>query len=149
MRAQIEAILVDTREKDPFEFEGTNLEVVRQKLDVGDYAIKDVNAAVERKSVADFVGTMAVEKNRRRFVAEFNRAYKSNISLFVVVEGPWFAVHAKCIALSGMNPRRMMDSSMAISARFKVPFMFATGRKEAEEMTLSILRGCILKEDVR
>lgn len=149
MRAVIEAILVDTREKDPFEFEGLNLEVVRQKLGVGDYAVKGHKAAVERKSAGDFVGTMAVDRNRRRFVREMLRAEEEGIALTVVVETTWQGVHTACFARSGMSPFRLLDSAMAISARFRVPFLFAQCRSEAQEMTLSVLRGYMLGEDVR
>lgn len=149
MRATIEAVLVDTREKFPFEFEGLGLEVVRQKLEVGDYAVSGHKAAVERKSVEDFVGTMAVDKNRRRFVREMLRAEEEGIALTVVVEASWGGAHTACLARSGMNPHRMLDSAMAISARFRVPFMFAHSRSEAQAMTLSVLRGYMLGEDVR
>ena len=149
MRAILEAIIVDTREKDPFEFEGSGLEVVREKLDAGDYGLKGHKVAVERKSAADFVGTIAQEKNRRRFVKEMERAEESGTALTVVVEASWYGIHAACVKRSGMNPYRLLDSSMAISARFRVPFMFATSRKEAQDMTLSILRGYLLGDDIR
>lgn len=149
MRTQIEAILVDTREKDPFEFEGLNMEIVRQKLEVGDYAVKGHRAAVERKSAQDFIGTMAIDKNRRRFVREMVRAEEEGIALTVVVETTWGGVHTACLARSNMSPHRLLDSSMAISARFRVPFLFAQSRAEAQSMTLSVLRGYIGLGDVR
>ena len=148
-RAQLEAVLVDTREKSPFEFEGTGLEVVRQKLEVGDYSVKGLKAAVERKSAQDFVGTMALHGNRARFIREMVRAEEKGIALTVVVETTWQGVHAACVARSGMNPHRLLDSAMAICARFGVPFMFAQDKSEAQDMTLAVLRGHMLRDEIR
>lgn len=148
-RVNLEAVLVDTREKFPFEFEGLGLEVVRQKLEVGDYGIKGHKAAVERKSAQDFIGTMAISANRSRFVREMIRAEEEGIALTVVVETTWGGTHTACLARSGMNPHRLLDSAMAISARFRVPFMFAADKAEAQSMTLSVLRGYIGLGDVR
>lgn len=149
MRVVLEAILVDTREKNPFEFEGSGLEVIREKLNVGDYGIKGHAVVVERKSAADFIGTMTIASNRRRFIREMVRAEEEGIALTVVVETSWRGAHAACIARSGMSPHRMLDSALAISARFRVPFMFAEDRGEAQSMTLSVLRGYMGLEDVR
>ena len=149
VRVQLEAVIVDTREKSPFEFEGLGLEVVRQKLDVGDYSVKGHKVAVERKSAQDFVGTMAIAANRSRFVREMARAEEEGIALTVVVEASWAGAHAACIARSAMSPHRLLDSAMAISARFRVPFMFADDRAEAQSMTLSVLRGYMGLGDVR
>jgi len=49
-------ILIDTREKLPFQF-GRDLKTVRTKLEVGDYSLKGLEhaVAVERKSLDDFI----------------------------------------------------------------------------------------------
>lgn len=146
---QLTTVTVDTREKQPFEL--TGLLVVRRKLDFGDYAVTGHESAfaVERKSIADFIGTMANLANRRRFVREMQRAEDGDAHMAVVVEGTISSVLVKTPMRSAMNPHRMLDSAMAISHRFKVPFMFCASRAEAETTLLSALRGWLKVGEVR
>lgn len=50
-------IVIDSREKEPYTFA---CEVLKAKLDAGDYSVHgfEHQVAVERKSLADFVGTV-------------------------------------------------------------------------------------------
>jgi ERCC4-type nuclease len=82
-------ILVDDREKTPFEFPGVPIETAR--LDVGDYTVKygDLDFrdvfAVERKSLDDLTRSVGVD--RKRFEAEIQRA--RSLSNFSVVIEAW------------------------------------------------------------
>lgn len=146
---QLTSVTVDTREKQPFELPG--LTVVRKKLHFGDYAVAGHEAgfAVERKSTADFIGTMAILANRRRFVREMQRVEDGDAHMAVIVEGTVSSIILKTPMRSNMNPHRMMDSALAISHRFKVPFMFCASRAEAEVLLLTALRGWLKVGEVR
>jgi len=59
-------ILIDTREKLPFQF-GNDVETFNTKLEVGDYSLQGLEhlVAVERKSLDDFINSTI--HNKRRF----------------------------------------------------------------------------------
>jgi ERCC4-type nuclease len=67
-------IIVDTREQLPLQFD-PEFEVVRQKLEFGDYAMRMNNCILpvvfERKSLGDLFGTMT--SGYKRFKAEYHR----------------------------------------------------------------------------
>jgi ERCC4-type nuclease len=81
-------IIVDTREKTPWDFEGDTrfAEVVYQKLDTGDYAIEGHEdlCVIERKLDCNELYNNFI-KNRKRLVAEAERMkhYKRK---FIVIE---------------------------------------------------------------
>ena len=77
-------ILVDDREKKPFNFPGVETEEAR--LETGDYTVKgwEDYFAVERKSLNDLA--TSVGNGRDRFEAEIRRAQNMN-EFAVVVEG--------------------------------------------------------------
>lgn len=76
-------ILTDTREQQPLRFKNQKL----QKLDVGDYAIRDNFAYtyVDRKSENDFKATISKD-NLERFKRELERCRKMECYLFIVIE---------------------------------------------------------------
>lgn len=79
-------IAIDGREKTPWHFDETLCAVVRATLPTGDYAVAgDLGFAVERKSMADFIGT--VSSGWDRFRREIARAAAAGYTLPVVVEG--------------------------------------------------------------
>jgi len=57
-------IVVDTREQDEYTF--GDADVVRRKLDAGDYSIAGLEnrVAIERKNINDFVNTVIYQKER-------------------------------------------------------------------------------------
>lgn len=77
-------ILIDTREQNPLPFRNYEIE----KIFVGDYLIKDknyfTNTFIDRKSEADFIGTMA--SGIERFEKELVKSVGLGCYLFVVVE---------------------------------------------------------------
>lgn len=77
-------ILIDTREQNPLPFRNYEIE----KIFVGDYLIKDknyfTNTFIDRKSEADFIGTMS--SGIERFEKELVKSVGLGCYLFVVVE---------------------------------------------------------------
>lgn len=78
-------VLRDTREQDPLDLDVKTLDT---KLDVGDYSITHSdyfnNLFIERKSIADFIGTLS--KGYERFASEIQRAQAMGAHLVVLVE---------------------------------------------------------------
>lgn len=78
-------IIIDTREQLPIKFIDN---VVRSKLDVGDYACeingKRLKLVFERKSPNDLLGTLT--RGHKRFNKELERANKQGIRVIVIVE---------------------------------------------------------------
>jgi ERCC4-type nuclease len=58
-------VLIDTREKLPFQF-GNDIQTEKTKLEVGDYSLQGLKhlVAVERKSLDDFVNSTIHNKHR-------------------------------------------------------------------------------------
>ena len=79
-------LAVDSREKKPLQFDGC--ETVRVGLPVFDYSIHlDGGFAVERKSLQDFVSSVAIQKNWVRELRKLKRARAAGFKrLFYVVE---------------------------------------------------------------
>ena len=76
-------IVIDDREKQPFEFPGVDTETAR--LETGDYTVKgfENEFAVERKSLDDLA--RSVGTGRSKFEAEIRRAQQMN-NFAVVIE---------------------------------------------------------------
>lgn len=87
----VNSIFVDTREKPHAiqkilaHFEREGREVIRQKLDVGDYMLPDGKTSVDRKQNLLEV-TANLCQQRGRFAAECIRAKNSGVQLVILVE---------------------------------------------------------------
>lgn len=130
-------LVVDSREQTPFTFAGYDAEVSEGALTVGDYSLFGLTdrVAVERKSLADLV--LCLGRERERFERELQRA--AALSAFmVVVEAPWGDLAAGNYR-SQLNPNSARQSVLAFTCRYRVPFMFAGTRAEAERMTFDYL----------
>ena len=82
-------LLVDTREKKPFDFEGDDsfLEIKHTKLEVGDYTLEGLEniIVIERKNSADEL-FMNFTANRERIKAEFERMSSVKIKILLIEE---------------------------------------------------------------
>ena len=79
-------IIIDTREKTPWHF-GDLAEVARGTLNAGDYALCGDNGfSIERKSLADYIGTITSDWQRFRRELQRMRNYPARI---VIVEAEW------------------------------------------------------------
>ncbi len=132
-------ILVDTREQLPFAFQDfPGIETARVALPVGDYSLPgfEDRVAIERKGLDDLVACLK-NPNRDRFERELNRA-KSYELFAVVIEANVDDVR-KCRYRSAMKPASVMQSVFAFQVRYRIPFMFAGSRANAQEITHSLL----------
>lgn len=71
MKQDMPPFVIDTREQNPYCFQG---EAVRACLKTGDYSLVGLEsvAAIERKELSDFIGCVTFE--RERFTRELDRA---------------------------------------------------------------------------
>lgn len=87
--------ICDTREQRPLDLEKHGIEVVREKLDFGDYSIKfpDMRkcVSIERKSIDDFVACCGKERDRfeREIRALMGFRYKAVVCEFRYEELFW------------------------------------------------------------
>ena len=80
-------IIIDTAEQKPLSF--SSIPCHSASLDYGDYAVIGElfdNVFIERKSGADFIGTLS--QGYERFLREVKRAEKANAYIVVLVEAP-------------------------------------------------------------
>jgi DNA excision repair protein ERCC-4 len=113
-------ILIDTREQRPLRFApdlGVDCGVA--KLDAGDYSVRGFteHIALERKSVADLIGTLT--KGRERFEAELDLLTQFRWKA-ILVEGRRGDVEAG-IYRSLATPQSIIGSLRAIWMRWGVP----------------------------
>ncbi len=127
-------IAVDTREQQPYVFEGA---VVRT-LPSGDYSIVGLEdqVAVERKSKADAYGSLG--HGRARFRREVERLSRYDYAAIVIEDTvPGFLCRP---AHSQMNPRSAIASLLAWSVRYRVPVFFAGDRVHGRALTQKLLQ---------
>lgn len=129
-------IIVDTREQQPFPFEG--LVVKRRKLDTGDYSIEGLEhrVAVERKNKTDAWGCMV--ESRERFerclvrLAELDRA-------LVVVECSLEEFCVRPHYIQRVSVASAVGGYISAMARHGVPVVWAGSRVYAERITARFL----------
>lgn len=143
-------VLVDTREQQPYTFDGIAgdakqkrrplaVESVRGTIHKGDYSIVGMveNVSVERKSKADFFGT--VGSWRDRFERELAILNDYTIA-FVVVEAVWAEIVLYPPRHTQMRHKNLFRTWLAWSCRYRnVHWLFCPTRRFAEEATLRIL----------
>lgn len=131
-------IIIDTREQTPFAFTDYPAECERGTLETGDYSIYgfEDRIAIERKNGVDEL-VMCLSSDRERFCKELKRAH--SLEYFaVIIEGRLEDIMAGRYR-SQMASNAVIESIAALSIRYKVPFLFCGGRKQAERLTFSLL----------
>ncbi|MFC6717926.1 ERCC4 domain-containing protein [Natrialbaceae archaeon GCM10025810] len=129
-------IVVDTREKRPYRFDGYN--VVSEKLDTGDYSVvgyEDV-FAIERKSLSDFL--KSITWDRKRFRREIKRA-EVLIGFIVVIEADVQTV-LNWNYDRQVHPNAVMGTIDNWSSYYNVDFVWTGDRNGGEEATLEHLK---------
>lgn len=131
-------ILADSREQAPFTFAGFPCTVEVVTLATGDYSVAGFAAriAVERKSLPDLVGCLG--RDRERFQRELERL-RGYDAAAVVCESPLVELRQHRYA-SRLDAEAAWQSCLAFMQRFRVPFIFAAGREDAEAATFDFLR---------
>jgi DNA excision repair protein ERCC-4 len=100
--------ICDTREQTPLDLEQHGIEVVREKLDFGDYSLKYPNMrnylSIERKTLQDFVACCGKERDRfmREIQALKGFRYKAILCEFRLEElhsGRWRSmISSRCVS---------------------------------------------------
>jgi DNA excision repair protein ERCC-4 len=151
-------VLIDQREQAPFGFTNIQSDAASgahplsiptrsELLATGDYTIEGYadRLTVERKSVADFVGTLTA--GRERFEAELERAAGMQ-GAFVVCEGEWSDVLEHVNQREALkqgngrtvNPKTLTNSVIAWQMRYpSIHWWFCSGRRMAEVITWRLL----------
>lgn len=134
-------LLVDNREKSPYQFQGGlygDVVVTTVKLETGDYSVKGCEnfVACERKSIADLI--QSISSGRERFERELMRS-RSLEAFCVVIEGTWSQI-ASGQYRSQMTPLSATQTLLAFSVRYRCNFLFAGGITQGEYMVYNFLR---------
>jgi hypothetical protein len=129
------AIAVDSHERYAWSFAHQQATTVRATLPAGDYGIVDeagdVIAAVERKSLADFVSTLTNGKLRYAMAA-----LASLPRAAVVVEDRYSSI----FKLTRVRPRTVADGLAELQVRYpNVPIVFCETRPLAQEWAYRFL----------
>lgn len=127
-------IAVDTREQQPYEFDGAQVTT----LPTGDYSIVGLEdrVTVERKTKTDAYGSLG--HGRARFRREFERLAQYDYAVVIVEDT--VAGFLRRPAHSKMNPRSAIGSLLAWSVRYRVPVFFAGDREHGRAMTRKLLQ---------
>ncbi len=129
-------IIVDSREQRPLVFSDA-VTTVRGCLSEGDYAPASLvgRVAIERKSLADLVGSLTA--GRERFLRELERlkpyAFKA-----IVVEGSMAEVVAGAYR-SRATPASIVGSVCALIADYSLPVIFCDDAKTAAVVVEKLL----------
>ena len=129
-------ILVDTREKVPFEFLNVRNwieKTKKKKLDVGDYSIEGMEdqIALERKTLTDLVTTLI--QNRKRFfkMCEKLAAYRWR---GILIEATYEDVKSPYDDLNTQaHPNAVSGSLDALEARFGIPVIYTSSYRSLSE----------------
>lgn len=121
-------VVVDTREQAPLAVPAHWR--VRGTLRTGDYSIEgyETSFAIERKSLEDLVHSLT--HDRARFEREMRRLAGFQFKR-VLVESPYSSMLVDAFKFSMARPYAIRASVAAFEVRYGIPFVFASGRKEA------------------
>jgi ERCC4-type nuclease len=108
-------IIIDTREQTPWTFPAGH-PTVRAKLEYGDYSLEGYQHqfAIERKSLADYVGS--ITQGRERFMREIEGGTCSLEYFCIIVEGS-YADLANGTYGTNANPWALMQTSNSIEVK--------------------------------
>jgi DNA excision repair protein ERCC-4 len=152
-------VKTDTREQTPYTFEGIGwdktdgggpgktltIETVRGTLASGDYSLAgyERRVAVERKSLADWYGTLG--KGRDRFERELERLRSYDFAA-VVIEASLAEMATAPPPHTELNPKTVYRTFVAWSVRYPVKFVPCDGRRLAEITTFRLLERWLKEE---
>jgi ERCC4-type nuclease len=133
---------VDTREQLPIEFkiDGVVSEIIRTKLDYGDYAAGFEDKAgkhiafmpifFERKSLGDLYGTLG--KGMERFKAEIARAHENGHHLIIIVEA-CFAEVKNGYEHSTMEGESILKTLHTLWVKYGVEYILCNDRRDMRD----------------
>lgn len=137
-------VVVDSREKIPYEFQDYPVDVKTDKVDTGDYTIEGYRdyLSVERKTKEDFLSS--VSQDRDRFQNELKRARKFVKPMEIIVEEPERTFKLSSgnsfdNTFSDVHPNAVKGTINKWGNYYNIDFQFVEGRPEGEEKTFEIL----------
>ena len=132
------------------------IELVRQKLDVGDYAFPDGRISVDTKQDLLEISKDIMSRDHRRFRAECQRAMDMGIQLIVLIEDmpPFGEVdlwqvpifkgsnkyHRYGEPMTLVNPAALKKAMMTMTVKYGVKFRFCN-RRETPRKVIRYLKG--------
>lgn len=128
-------IVKDTREKKGkgwmFRASANCHGMEREKLDVGDYAIKGLEdiIMIERKTFGDLWGTLGRSDNYRRFLREMERAKNHKVK-YLIVEATLGQI-SKGYKFSKVHPNNIHAKLVSLQVKHNVHIIFAGTEKIA------------------
>jgi ERCC4-type nuclease len=140
LRTPRPTVLVDTRERNPFDFSrftGWFAGVEKKTLKLGDYSIATLedSCAVERKDLSDLVHSFTAERpvfvNRLRLMSAYPQRLLVITAALSTVKSSY--------PFSDVNPNRVMQSLIAALAGWNVPFVCTETHELGEEIIASYL----------
>jgi DNA excision repair protein ERCC-4 len=136
-RRKLLPIVVDTREQLPYQFDPARVSTVRRALPAGDYSLVgfETRAAIERKSLDDFVGTVI----RARFRFEDELLSLAGYELGCVVVEASIADVLEHRYRAGVHPNAVLGAAFAIVVDHRVPVFFAGERFFAQRFVEGLL----------
>lgn len=140
-------IIVDTREQAPYHFCGIPddrsgqtivVPITNKALPSGDYSIEGMESrvAIERKSHADFLGSIGA--GRERFQREMERLKDYEFAA-VVIEADWNQLINLPPSSSQIPAKVVTRTIQSWSIRYGVHFFTCMNRRHAELMTFRLL----------
>jgi len=135
--SEILNLIIDTREQRPWSFPQEYVSTKFRKLDFGDYALEgDTQFSVERKTLADFVGT--VVGGWDRFQRELDRADEAGAQMPIIVEGNLTQV-SRGQYQSGVSPQLIWKRQAQIIER-GFPLLWADSAAVAGATAYTLFR---------
>jgi hypothetical protein len=140
LKAPRPVVLVDSREKNPFDFsrfEGWFSGVEEKPLKVGDYSVAGLEdvCVVERKDLPDLIHSLTAERsvfvNRLRLMSRYPHRLLVITAALSQVKSPY--------PHRGGNPNRVTQSLIAVIAGLQVPFLCSETHELGEELVASYL----------
>jgi len=127
------AVLVDDREKLPYEFGGSSMVTLRRvRLATGDYSIEghEREVAVERKSRADYINS--ITSGYSRFAEEMKRLSAFRYRCIAVECNP----NVLDIGNGFRNCGEISRIHFGLMAEFQIQYIFGTNRDETQRAVL-------------
>ena len=130
-------VLVDSREKRPYDFAGYGCTCEKSGLKIGDYSVAGLedSLAIERKALDDLIACTI--DSRSRFVRELVKA--RGLKCFAVVVEASLQAVASGQYRSAIKPHAVLQSIFSMQVKYGVPFVFAGDRHAGEYVTFSLL----------
>ena len=139
-------IVIDTREKKPYEFSGEQA-TVNHSLEAGDYSIQDLEEEVmiERKTIHDLV--RCVGSDRKRFMKQMRRLVKIP-QCMLLVETSWKEIQKGKWRARRVRPSHVEGTLLAICA-MGVPVIMGENRSTSQRLAEKFLVGACRRFELK